>query len=181
MWCDGAAVGEAVAVEELVRRLRGIGDPRRDPAAVWRALAGVRPSARSLAPHLRRARAGYRRNRVFRDDRFELLVLLWERGARTPIHGHDGQRCWLLPLAGALAATNYAVVDGGRRPGHAEVAPRERVRLLPGAIDHRDDEDDVHEVAVDGDFAVSLHVYARPIDRCLVYDPAARRCRFSAV
>ena len=37
----------------------------------------------------------YTRNCAFKNEEFELIVLCWEPGHVTAIHGHDGQKCWV--------------------------------------------------------------------------------------
>jgi NitT/TauT family transport system ATP-binding protein len=121
----------------------------------------------------------YTRTLVYRDENLEVLVLGWGRNARAPIHGHDGQECWLLTVAGELEVTDYRLVAGGQEPGYALVermGPRRT--LLSGALDHRSPLADLHSVrtGAHSGFAISLHIYSRPIDSCLIYDPRGSRC-----
>ena len=44
--------------------------------------------------------ASYTRNLVYRDERFELLILCWGAGQVSPIHNHEGQDCWMAVLDG---------------------------------------------------------------------------------
>ncbi|ATB30432.1 ABC transporter [Melittangium boletus DSM 14713] len=121
----------------------------------------------------------YTRTCVYRDEDLEVIVMGWGRGSRAPIHGHEGQDCLLRLVAGELEVSDYRLVAGGREPGYALI---ERVgsrrTLLPRAVDHNTAEQDLHAVRPstrDGT-AISLHVYSRPIDTCLTYDPQRSRC-----
>ena len=140
-------------------------------------LAGVRVEAESLGPYLFFRPGHYTRNLVYRDAAFELVLNCWDAGAVSPVHEHSGQECWFSIQAGAFLLENFPLLAGGRGPGHARLGAPERVGPVGvGHVDHRTPSASVHRVrALDGP-AVSLHVYARPIDSCLVFDLARQRC-----
>lgn len=140
---------------------------------------GQRLDREALEPYALRAAGRYTRTLVYRDEDMEVMVLGWSAGSRAPIHGHDGQECLLMTVAGALEMTDYRIVAGGDRPGYALIERVGPVRtLLPGAVDFRQEEAELHSVApgAHSDFAISLHVYSRPIDSCLIYDPRRSSC-----
>jgi cysteine dioxygenase len=141
-------------------------DCRRDPERVTALLEALRPSSHELKPLLRFRAGRYTRTLLHRDRRFELVLVCWSRGAQSPIHDHDGQDCWLQPLAGALDLEDYEVTENGLEL----TARRPAVRTL----DHRSSGAQIHRVGVATAAAVSLHVYAAPIDRCRVYDRRGR-------
>lgn len=119
----------------------------------------------------------YTRTRVYRDANFELLLLNWAPGAASAVHDHGGQHCWMLVLEGALQVDDYARLDKGQTPGLAVVELRGSRTLGPDEMDLRSDRFDLHRVsAPPGAKAVSLHLYAGPLQEFLVYDPPARRC-----
>jgi NitT/TauT family transport system ATP-binding protein len=152
---------------------------RGGPQAIERLLREGGLHRRSVEPYALLREGRYTRTLVYRDEDLEVLVLGWGRDARAPIHGHDGQECWLTTIAGELEVADYRLVAGGQEPGYALVermGPRRT--LLPGAMDHRDPEAELHSVRTGArsGFAISLHIYSRPIDSCLVYDPRRSRC-----
>lgn len=121
----------------------------------------------------------YTRTLIYRDEDMEVIVLGWGSGSYAPIHGHDGQQCMLMPITGELEITDYRLVAGGQRPGHAlieKVGPSRT--LLPGTLDFREADTDLHSVrpGTHSEVAISLHVYSRPVDTCLIYDPRQSRC-----
>ncbi len=166
-------------LDELIRCLLLIGDPRQHPDLVDEVILQLQPSWSELKRHTRFAPGRYTRNLLFRNDEFELLLNCWDRQARSPIHGHGGELCWFAPLVGSFELRDYRLVEGGLSPGHA-VLEMERFRreVGPGEIDRRDEDHDVHLVSVaQGEgHAISLHLYARPVDECLVYDLARSTC-----
>ena len=125
------------------------------------------------------SRAGsYTRTCAYRDDAFEVLLLNWAPGAASPIHDHGGQYCWMAVLAGGLEVDDYERLDSGEREDSAMIAPRGRSVLHCGDLDLRSGRFDIHRVRANGSSrALSLHVYARPLRRFLVYDEIAQRCQ----
>ncbi len=119
----------------------------------------------------------YTRTRVYRDANFEMLLLNWAPGAASAIHDHGGQHCWMLVLDGTLDVDDYVRLDAGEVPGVAEVKWRDSRRLRSGDMDLRSGRFDLHRVSAPAKGkAVSLHLYAGPLQEFLVYDPPARRC-----
>jgi cysteine dioxygenase len=145
---------------QLVRALRDIRDLRRRPGHVEALLDGLRIPLAVVLPFLAFRRGGYARTRVHRCGDFELLLLTWSPGSQSPVHDHNGQDCWFVPLAGAFALDDYT----------ARLTPLRSRRLGPGELDRRDEYEAVHAVRPTSPSAISLHVYARPIDRCRVFD-----------
>ena len=168
-----------VPVDGIVQTLRKVPPPSFGPAEICARLEGVLLDVRTLEPYLHFANKRYTRNLIYRDDLFELLALCWEPHTESPIHNHSGQLCWLSIQQGALRLDNYRSLDG---PG-----PGENIRLVPnggierasvGVVDLQQGDNGIHRVANPfGERAVSLHVYSRPFDICLAYDPAARTSR----
>src|SRR5215203_2106434 len=37
----------------------------------------------------------YTLNLIYKDDRFEMLAVCWEKGQVSRIHNHSEQRCWM--------------------------------------------------------------------------------------
>jgi predicted metal-dependent enzyme (double-stranded beta helix superfamily) len=119
----------------------------------------------------------YTRTCVYRDERFELLLLNWAKGAASAIHDHGDQHCWMIVLDGLLEVDDYVRLDHADRPGYAHVQAQDSRRLETGEMDSRSGRFDLHRVAARaGSPAVSLHLYAAPLRRFLVYDERARRC-----
>ena len=152
-----------------------------DPRLIDDVVDGYLPSPRAVSEWVRQGRGRYTRSLVFRDELLEVLVLTWSQGSAAPIHDHAGQRCWMTVVHGALDIAAFVRTDGGRGPGPARVEPDGPLRRLQaGEVDRRDARTDLHSVrAADGcPLAISVHVYSRPLDRCLVFDP--RRGAFTS-
>lgn len=162
-------------IAQLVHDLRALGDLRAQPHTVDARIEGFAAPPDALARHLTWPRRGYARTLVWRDDAFELLLLSWAPGSAAPLHDHGGQSCWFVPLAGAFALDDYALVGADHR--RAWVVPLRARVLGPGELDRRDAHEPLHAVTPTTPLALSLHLYARPIDRCRIFDLA--RCTWS--
>jgi cysteine dioxygenase len=107
---------------------------------------------------------GYTRHLLHRSPRFEVLLLCWDQGLESDLHDHAGQRCWMTALDGEIEEVRFVRDD----PGAVHL---EGVRLLdrarPAFIR---DELGLHVVrARPSSQAVSLHLYAKPVERCGIY------------
>jgi len=143
--------------------------------------------------------AFYTRNLVRRTPAYELIALCWEPGQATPIHDHDGSDGWVVGMSGRLEEVRYhergtagagsaaaagAVTGASATPAFDRVG---RVEVPPGAVAHIHDDIALHEIRNDGaERAVSLHLYAPPIDECRGFDAKAgcwvkRRMRYHTV
>ena len=168
-----------VGVEGIVQTLQGVGPDAFGPEEICARLRGLLVDPGSLSPYLLFAPRRYTRNLVYRDELFELIALCWDPRTESPIHNHSGQLCWLSIQQGALRLENFTSLDG---PG-----PGTGIRLVPnggierageGCLDLQQGDNGIHRVSNPFDQrAVSLHVYSRPYDVCLAYDPAARTSR----
>jgi cysteine dioxygenase len=115
----------------------------------------------------------YARNLVRRTSTYEVLVLGWLAGQKSGIHNHAGQRCWTQVISGVLTFQNFSPI------GRLEEKPKPLGRPWtqgPEACVYLDDHEGVHSIANQSAIpAVSLHVYAGPIDSCLVFDEVLGR------
>ncbi len=175
---DASVPPRSLSLRQLILRLREA-CTRGGVQAMEEVLRQGHLHRRAVEPFALLREGRYTRTLVYRDEDLEVLVLGWGPGARAPIHGHDGQECLLMTVAGELEVADYRLVAGGREPGYALVermGPRRT--LLPGALDHRNAEAELHSVRTGArsGFAISLHIYSRPIDNCLVYDPRRAHC-----
>jgi len=153
-----------VAVEGIVDTLRQVPPARFQPGEVCARLRGLLLDPATLQRYLHFSPQRYTRNLIYRDEIFELVALCWEPRTQSPIHNHSGQLCWLSIQRGALRLENFKSLDG---PG-----PGEGIRLL------QQGENGIHRVSNPFDErAVSLHVYSRPYDTCIAYDPVAQTAR----
>ncbi len=108
---------------------------------------------------------GYTRNCIERTPVYELLLLCWNPGDETPIHGHDEQRCWVYQLDGAIRESRYRENDAGL------MEECNRLELTPGGLTYMEDTMGYHSLKnSSNEQAMTLHLYMSPIDSCKTFD-----------
>jgi len=106
----------------------------------------------------------YTRNLIHKDSDFELLVICWPPNTSSPIHGHEGEKCWARVQEGQLQICNYEEISSDP----LKLKMIQELSCSPGFLDGPAD---IHSVENLSDkFAISLHVYAKPYDVCNIYD-----------
>ncbi|MGD8375600.1 MAG: cysteine dioxygenase family protein [Acidobacteriota bacterium] len=182
-----------VPIDEFVERLRAIPAERFMRERVLQEMSSLLLERDSLERYCHFIPERYTRNKVFRNDLFEVILLCWGVGHRTPIHNHDNQHGWMSVQRGMLTLQNYRRVacgmggpgDDPRRCKAGSQAPvlleeTSHIDIASvGAICTVDRQETIHEIAnleAFGEPAISLHVYSHPIDSCVVYDLANRSC-----
>ena len=107
----------------------------------------------------------YTRNCLCNTEDFELLLLCWEKGQETEIHGHDGEDCWVYLLEGEIEEVFFTLdTSNYLREERSQV-------LLPKVLSFMNDKIGFHKLKnSDKMRSVSLHLYAKPIKNCRSYD-----------
>ena len=95
------------------------------------------------------------------------------------MHNHRDQNCWMAVPIGRLLVENFHVIDQDLAKGKSTIEPTDTVEMnvtRPCAVDPLAP---VHRVLNPREFnqrAVSLHVYSRPFDTCVVYSAEQGTC-----
>jgi hypothetical protein len=108
---------------------------------------------------------GYTRNCLFRDADFELIVICWEQGQGTAVHGHDGEDCWVYLLEGEIHEVYFNINDDNNLQ---EVGSH---KVIPNQLTFMNDKVGFHKLenCCEGR-SMSLHLYAKPIENCVSFD-----------
>ena len=133
----------------------------------------------TLAPYLTWDRQHYTRNLIDKTPLYELIAICWEVGQGSSVHNHRDQNCWMAVPMGRLLVENFRVISEKLQEGHCQLAPADTVEMNPTCPCAVDPLQPVHRVHNPREFnqrAVSLHVYSRPFDTCVVYSPEQGTC-----
>jgi cysteine dioxygenase len=112
----------------------------------------------------------YARNLIHRSELYELIVLCWSEGQKSPIHDHAAQRCWMGVLEGTVRESLYRF-DAAR----AALTPGAAREFEAGRVAFITDEVGWHSIEPARGAAVTLHLYSHPIRECRVLDEASGR------
>ena len=169
-----------VPIHDFVIQLRKFPQPAFDETEQLRRFLQDSPvDPDSLAPYLTWDRQHYTRNLIDKTSLYELLAICWEVGQASSVHNHRDQNCWMAVPIGRLQVENFHVVHQDIRAGTCSIKSTETVEMnifQPCAVDPLAP---VHRVLNPRDFnqrAVSLHVYSRPFDTCVVYSAEQGTC-----
>jgi cysteine dioxygenase len=133
----------------------------------------------TLAPYLTWDRQHYTRNLIDKTALYELIAICWEVGQASSVHNHRDQNCWMAVPSGRLQVENYHLVSERRDEGTCQLEVSDTVEMNPAHPCAVDPAEPVHRVVNPSEFnqrAVSLHVYSRPFDTCVVYSPERGTC-----
>jgi cysteine dioxygenase len=115
----------------------------------------------------------YGRNLIKRTDNYEVLLLNWLPGQRTPIHDHAGQRCWMWVHTGELIITHYESLD---EDGTELVPTGTPEKLTEESLIYLDDPLKLHVISNPTKRpAISLHIYSKPFDQCAFFNESSKK------
>jgi cysteine dioxygenase len=127
-------------------------------------ISNLKPEPSEISPHLHFTENRYARNLVHKTPHFEVLVLCWRAGQRSPIHDHGSSICTVYIVDGLLSADNYVKTPAG----HVRADYSEDFR--PGSVLSIQTAE-IHQVSnlQDSSDLVSLHFYLAPLENNFVY------------
>jgi len=169
-----------VPIETLVAKLRALPAAAFDQTEQVRTLLAEFPvEESSLAQYLTWNRQHYTRNLIDKNEIYELLAICWEVGQASSVHNHRDQNCWMAAPIGSLRVENFIVEFEDHAAGTCRLVASNTVEMSPANPCAVDPGHPVHRVVNPREAnrrAVSLHVYSRPFDSCIVYSPDQGTC-----
>ncbi len=107
----------------------------------------------------------YTRNCIIDNDKFELILICWCEGHQTPIHDHGGEECWVKVIEGEFKETIYKKDEVGELISvKSSISKANEVTYMKDFMGfHR-----LENIA--NKRSMSLHLYAKPIRNCNIFD-----------
>jgi cysteine dioxygenase len=169
-----------VAIQDFVAGLRKLPESafdRTDRVTDFLRSAPVVPD--TLAPYLTWDCEHYTRNLIDKTRLYELIAICWDIGQMSSVHNHREQNCWMAVPMGRLLVQNYRTISQDLTIGQCKLEVADTVEMNPAHPCPVDPQEPVHRVINPRKFnqkAVSLHIYSRPFDSCVVYLPDQGTC-----
>jgi cysteine dioxygenase len=163
---------KTVKIENIIEGLRLISDAEFTCDNVYQFLADNPVEVDTIAPYFFWCERFYTRNLIYKDARFELMALCWERGQVSRVHNHADQRCWMSVPVGKLRGQNFRAVEIDQQAGFCKLEKTDRFDLSDCLAAKVELEEPIHQILNLPEFderAVSLHIYSKPFDKCLSY------------
>ena len=174
------ALSKQVSIQDFVSGLRRFPEPAFDRTdQIVHFLEGTPVAPDTLTPYLTWDGQHYTRNLIDKTPLYELIAVCWEVGQGSSVHNHRDQNCWMAVPIGRLLVENYRVISQKLEAGTCDLETAETLEMSPTHPCAVDPLEPVHRVYNPREFnqrAVSLHVYSRPFDSCVVYSPEQRTC-----
>ena len=171
---------QTVAVQELIKRLIEIPENDFVCGTIYEFLRANPVNFDSLSPYLFFSRNGYTRNLIFKNELFEIMTLCWEAGQSSLIHDHADQSCWMTVPLGRLQIKNFRILEQNSVANFCRIEETESFDLETLSPAEVNLEEPIHQVLNPSEFnqrAVSLHIYSRPFERCLIYSTQKHEVR----
>ena len=107
----------------------------------------------------------YTRNCIVNNEKFELILICWCEGHKTPIHDHGGEECWVKVIDGEFKETIYKQNDA------EELTMIKSSTSKSNEVTYMKDFMGFHRLEnISNKRSMTLHLYAKPIRNCNIFD-----------
>lgn len=161
-----------VKIENLISGLCSVSDDDFTCDNVYQFLAENPIDVDTIAPFFHWSEKFYTRNLIFKNERFEVMTVCWNKGQVSKIHNHADQMCWMTVPIGKLRGQNFRAVELDESKGFCKLEETDNFDLSDCLAAKVELEEPIHQILNLPEFdepAVSLHIYSKPFDKCLCY------------
>lgn len=161
-----------VTIDQLVSGLREFSDDEFVCEPVYEYLSAHQIDTDSLQKYIHWSPKFYTRNLVYKDERFEMMAICWDKGQVSRVHNHWDQRCWMMVPVGKLLGQNFGIEEIDESRGYCKLYETNNFELTKFLAARVDLEEPIHQVLNLAEYderAVSIHIYSKPYDRCISY------------
>ena len=160
------------SINEVVTGLRNMSEDEFTCDNVYDFLAANPVEVDSITKYFHWSPNFYTRNLIYKDDRFEMMAICWDKGQVSRVHNHWDQKCWMTVPVGKLRGQNFAVEAIDEKAGYCRLKETDDFSLSDCLAAKVELEQPIHQILNLPEFderAVSIHIYSKPYDRCLSY------------
>ena len=161
-----------VHIDKLIDGLKGISDDDFTCQNVYEFLGQNPVETDSITRYFHWSPRYYTRNLIYKDPRFEVMAICWEKGQVSQVHNHWDQKCWMMVPVGRLQGQNFAVAESDESTSFCRLVETDSFELSDCLAAKVELEEPIHQVLNLPEYderAVSIHIYSKPYDRCLAY------------
>lgn len=163
---------KTVKIEDLIKGLREIPDEKFTVNDVYEFLGANPVDVETLEPFFFWSDKFYTRNLIYKDVRFEMMTLCWDKGQCSRVHNHADQMCWMTVPVGTLRGQNFREIESDESKNYCRLEKTDQFDLSDCLAAKVELEEPIHQILNLPEFderAVSLHIYSKPFDKCLSY------------
>ena len=163
---------KTVKIHNLIEGLCEIPDAEFQCDTVYQFLAENPVDVETIEKYFHWSKKFYTRNLIFKNERFEIMAICWDRGQVSKIHNHADQMCWMTVPIGKLRGQNFRAVEIDESKGFCKLEETDNFDLSDCLAAKVELEQPIHQILNLPEFesrAVSLHIYSKPFDKCLCY------------
>jgi cysteine dioxygenase len=112
----------------------------------------------------------YTRNCVINNDKFTVLLLCWNANARSSIHDHPCDACFIKVIRGCIKETKY-IIDKDKN-----ITPLSNNFHIENQVSYMDNSNILHSISNPNPEvgAVTLHIYTPPFSACKTWTNAGK-------
>jgi len=161
-----------ISIDKLISGLKAISDDEFTCDNVYTFLGDNPVKVDSIEKYFFWSPTFYTRNLIYKDDRFEMMAICWEKGQESKVHNHSEQKCWMMVPVGKLLGQNFAVDEMDESRGYCRLRETETFELSDCLAAKVELEEPIHQILNLAEYderAVSIHIYSRPFSSCLSY------------
>ena len=161
-----------IGVQNLISGLREIPDADFSCQGVYEFLSAHPIEVSTIDRYFFWSDRCYTRNLIYKDERFEMMAICWDKGQSSRVHNHADQKCWMTVPVGKLRGQNFAIESIDESRGQCRLRETDVFDLSDCLAAKVELEEPVHQILNLPEFderAVSIHIYSRPFDSCLSY------------
>lgn len=163
---------QRVRIEKVIEGLKGIPDDEFTCDNVYEFLGQQPVEVDSITKYFFWNPDFYTRNLIYKDARFEMMAICWDKGQVSRVHNHSDQKCWMTVPVGKLLGQNFAVEEIDESSGYCKLKETDTFCLSDCLAAKVELEEPIHQILNLPEYderAVSIHIYSKPYDRCLSY------------
>ena len=111
----------------------------------------------------------YTRNCIADTEKFELILICWCEGHQTSIHDHGGEECWVKVIEGEFKETVYKQDEmGALKLTKTKFSKKNEITYMKDFMGFHRLENNANKRSM------SLHLYAKPIRSCNVFNEVSK-------